>query len=105
MPEKDPTTYSCLTYTWVLVLSAWGGIVNFLRKRKSGVARPFNIAELVGEVVTSAFSGVVTFYLCESSTITPLVTAAPVGISGHIGGRAIFVVESAVESKFGMRRP
>ena len=39
MPEKDPTTYSLLTYGWVLVLSGWGGIVNFLRKRKSGESR------------------------------------------------------------------
>lgn len=104
MPEKDPTTYGLLTYAWVLLLSAWGGVVNFLRKRKAGVTRPFNLAEMVGEIVTSAFAGLVTFYLCESSGVDPLVTAAMVGVSGHMGGRAIFLAEAWVEAKFGGRK-
>lgn len=33
MPEKDPTTYSLITYAWVALLSAWGGAVNWIRKR------------------------------------------------------------------------
>ena len=39
MPEKDPTTYPLITYTWVLLLSSWGGMVSWLRKRKRGIAR------------------------------------------------------------------
>lgn len=101
MPEKDPTTYSLLTYAWIVVLSAWGGTVNFLRKRRSGDARPFNIAELLGELVTSAFAGVLTFWLCEAAGMHPLICAALVGISGHMGSRAIFRLERWAESKFG----
>lgn len=103
MPEKDPTTYSLLTYGWVLALASWGGIVNFLRKRKSGDARPFNIVELIGEIVTSAFAGMVTFWLCEASAINGLITAAMVGISGHMGIRAIFAFEIWAEKKFGVK--
>lgn len=47
MPEKDPTTYSFITYAWIVFLSAWGGAISFLRKRESGEARPFNVVELV----------------------------------------------------------
>lgn len=93
MPEKDPTNYSLLTYLWVIVLSAWGGVVSFLRKRKNSMARPFNFAELLGEIFTSAFAGVLTFWMCEAANISPLVTAALVGISGHMGSRAIFHLE------------
>ena len=78
--EKDPTSYSLITYTWVFCLAILGGIVNFMRKLQNGQARIFNIAELVGEVVTSGFAGVICFWLCENANISPLVTAALVGI-------------------------
>lgn len=106
MPEKDPTNYSLLTYVWVLILSSWGGIVNFVRKRKSGEARPFNFSELVGEICTSGFAGVLTFLLCEASEISPLITAALVGISGHMGSRAIYHLENwATARVFGREKP
>lgn len=100
MPEKDPTSYSLITYLWVFLLSSWGGWVSWIRKRKNGDARPFNFAELIGEVVTSAFAGVITFYLCEAAVFHPLLSAAMVGISGHMGGRAIFLMEKWANAKF-----
>lgn len=89
MPEKDPTNYSILTYMWVFGLSAWGGIVSFFGKVKEGATSKFNFKELIGEVATSAFSGVITFYLCEASGFSPLWTAVLVGVSGHLGTRGI----------------
>lgn len=100
MPEKDPTTYSLLTYAWVSLLSAWGGAVNWLRKRRDGTTRPFNFMEFIGELVTSAFAGVVTFWLCEAAGIQPLVTAALVAISGHMGSRAIYHMEQWAKTRF-----
>lgn len=100
MPEKDPTTYGLITYAWVALLSAWGGAVSWIRKRKAGNTRPFNFMELVGELMTSAFAGVLTFWLCEASGMQPLITAALVGISGHMGSRAIYHMESWAESRF-----
>lgn len=104
MPEKDPTNYTWLTYAWVLLISGWGGAANWWRKRQAGDARPFNFTELIGELMTSAFAGVLTFWLCESSGIAPLVTAALVGISGHMGSRAIYQMEQWVEAKAGLPR-
>ena len=100
MLEKDPTSYSFLTYGWVFALAILGGIVNFMRKLALGQTRIFNIAELVGEIVTSGFAGVLTFWLCENAGIAPLVTAALVGISGHMGSRALFLFEDFLKSKF-----
>ena len=100
MPEKDPLNYSFITYSWVLFLSAWGGIVNFINKRENGLVRPFNITEFIGELMTSSFSGVITFYLCESANLDKLASAVLIGISGHMGSRAIFQIEKFIEKKF-----
>jgi hypothetical protein len=100
MPEKDPTTYSLITYAWVFALSSWGGVVSFWRKLRDGNARPFNIMELIGEIFTSAFAGVLTFWLCEASGMDALLTAAFVGISGHMGSRAIGQMEHWASKRF-----
>jgi hypothetical protein len=98
--EKSPETYALTTYMWVVGLSAAGGAVAFIRKYKAGHSRAFNVAEFVGECATSAFAGVMTFYLCEWSGISALATAAMVGISGHMGSRAIANLELFFESRF-----
>lgn len=100
MLDKDPTTYSYITYLWVLGLACWGGTVNFIAKIKSGNARPFNITEFLGEILTSAFSGIITFYLCELSDTPPLMSAVFVAVSGHMGTRLIFKFEQYLENKF-----
>jgi len=91
--DKDPTSYSVITYLWVFGLATLGGFVNFMRRVRQGHTQMFNIIEFVGEIFTSAFAGVITFWLCESSGIDPLLTAALVGVSGHMGSRALFVIE------------
>lgn len=100
MPEKSPENFGLITYAWVIGLSAMGGAVAFARKIRLGHARAFNIAEFVGEVATSAFAGVMTFYLCEASNFSPLITAALVGVAGHMGSRAIFQLENFFSTKF-----
>jgi len=101
VPEKDPTTYTLITYLWVTLLAAWGGIVNYIKRIQLGESHRFNFMELVGELVTSGFAGVITFWLCEASNITPLITAALVGISGHMGSRAIYFFEAWAKRKWG----
>jgi len=93
MIEKDPSSFEWFTYAWVVFVAMWGGVVAFLRKVNSGSVRPFNLTELLGEVFTSGFAGVITFWLCESAGVDKLLSAALVGISGHMGNRAIFLFE------------
>lgn len=100
MPEKSPETYSFLTYGWVFGLAILGGVVSFMRKLEQGHARVFNFVEFIGEIVTSAFAGVLTFWMCEHSGLSPLVTAAFVGISGHMGSRALFMFEAWLTKQF-----
>ena len=100
MVDKDPTSYSLITYAWVFLLAIFGGIVNFWRKLQAGHVRVFNVVELVGEIMTAGFAGVITFWLCENAQISPLLTAALVGISGHMGSRALFLFEDFLKSRF-----
>lgn len=100
VPEKDPTTYSLITYAWVLLLASWGGVVGYIRKVNSGAVARYSVTEFVGEVVTSAFAGMITFWLCEASGISQLMTAALVGVSGHMGSRAIYQIECWARDRF-----
>ena len=98
MPEKDPTTYTLVTYGWVVVLSGWAGVASYIRKVRAGVVRTFSIAELIGEIVIASLSGVMTFWLCEFAEVDPLLAAVLIAISGHMGTRAIIVSERIFEA-------
>lgn len=98
--EKDPFNYSLLTYMWVAFVAAMGGLVNFHRKLQEGLVRVFNLTEFIGELFTSAFAGVLTFWLCEWSSVPPLPSAVLIAISGHMGSRAIFGIENWMMKKF-----
>ena len=98
MLEKDPSNYEWFTYAWVILISMWGGVVSFMNKVTAGSARPFNLAEFIGEISTSGFVGVLTFWLCESTQVDKLLSAALVGVAGHMGSRAIFLIERRVEN-------
>ena len=92
MPNKDPTTYSALTYLWVFLLSIAGGLVAFImRLNEARKPKPLwqIFIKLIGELVISGFAGVLTFYICEYWEFEQLLTAVFVAISGHLGGNAI----------------
>jgi len=97
MPEKDPATYEALTYLWIILLSCWGGLSSYIRKIKKGHIR-FSITEVIGEMCVSAFVGILTFFLCEYASIPPVLSAALIGISAHMGSRAIFMAETVTEN-------
>lgn len=100
MPDKDPFSYSLLTYAWVLIVAVAGGVVNFHRKMREGATRAFNITEFIGEIITSAFAGLLTFWLCEWAGIAPLLSAVLIAISGHMGSRALFGIERWAEARY-----
>ena len=104
---KDPLSYPLWTYLWVFLLSAAGGLVSFARKVQVGETRWCNLMELLGEIVTAAFVGVLTFWLCEAASVSPLLTAALVGVTSHMGTRAIFLIEKmaqrSIEKRLGIQ--
>ena len=91
-----------LTYAWVFGLAMLGGAASFVRRVRSGQSKYSNIVELIGELVVSAFAGLVTFFLCRSSGFDEMLTAALIAISGHMGTRIIFKFEAYLVKKFGL---
>lgn len=93
-----------LTYVWLLLLAVWGGTASYLgRLRKQNL--PFSIAELLGEWVISGFAGVITAYLCLWAGFDYMVTFAMAGVAGHMGGRAIALIEQGVVGWFKTKWP
>ncbi len=97
MPEKDPMSYTLLTYGWVMFIAIWGGLANYVRKIRCGLAK-LSLTEVIGEMCISAFVGIITFFMCESAHISPVLSAALIGISGHMGSRSMMMIEKMVEA-------
>jgi len=82
---------------WMIAVAALGGVVSFFQKVKAGKTRPMNITELAGEMMTSAFAGLVTYWICRYYGVNEYLMASGVAISGHMGARAIFIAEQWAE--------
>lgn len=97
MPEKDPNSYEIITYLWVIGLSAWGSVVQVLRRATSDLPFAKKMQLIVAEIVVSTFAGMVTFFLCEWAQLDKMLSAALIAISGHMGARAIILTEKFAE--------
>lgn len=89
----------------MFAIAAAGGFVAFYRKWKDGNVRAFNFTELVGELVVSGLCGVGAYWMCRAFEINPWMTAALVGMVGHMGSRAIFLLEQWSAGKVGLKIP
>ena len=99
--EQGPFVWGNLIPSlWMMLIAMAGGYVSFRRKMAAGVARGVNITEFIGEMVTSAFVGLATFWICRGFDVNPWLTAAGVAISGHMGARAIFLAEQKLTEIF-----
>jgi len=89
-------------YGWILFLAWFGGVVNYIRKMRAGEIGRFNFTEFVGDMFTSSFSGVIAFLICHGAGFNEWLTAAIIGMSGHMGSRAIFFFEKWLEKRYGV---
>lgn len=103
-PDAGYDLATALTWLWVIGLSLLGGFVSFIQKLKTGHVRAWNLTEFVGELATSAFVGILTFKACNWLNWDSSLTAAVVGITSHMGSRALFKAEEKfsvwADSKF-----
>lgn len=89
-----------LGYIWLMVLALWGGTVNYLSRLKQGKVHVFSFVELVGEWTISGFAGILTTFICLELQFSWYWTAFLTAISGHLGGRAIFMFEKYFQNTF-----
>ena len=92
----DPLDVPVRHYGFLLGFALIGGLATWYRKVKAGEVRPGQLGHLIGELAVSAFSGMVAFMLCMWADLPMHLTAAIVGMSGHMGARALELMERAI---------
>jgi hypothetical protein len=98
---KDPFAYPLKWYGYILGISIFGGAVAWWRRVKRGEVATAHIRDLIGEIATSAFAGLLAFWVCESLGVPLIITAPIAGIAGHMGGRAIDLIETHLLKRAG----
>jgi hypothetical protein len=96
---KDPLSYPLKQWALVLGLALFGGIASWWAKVRKGTVAFHNLQALIGELTISAFAGVMVFLICEYMNLAPTLTAAIVGMAGHMGNRAISFVERRLSTR------
>jgi len=100
MPEKEIANkgdwlIQNMPFIFAIALSCLGGMVSYMNRiDRTGIA--FSFFRLVVEIMTSGFVGVISFMLCDAAELGWSMTAAIVAISGHMGTRALFLIEGVV---------
>lgn len=97
---RDIASYSLKDWGLVLGMSLLGGLVNWWGQVRRGEVPITSISSLVGELCTSAFAGLLAFFICEWANFPMMLTAALTGICGHMGTRAVSLFEGWAERKF-----
>ena len=72
-----------------------GGLVNYLGALKNS-PDGFRFTALIIELITGGFSGFLVACVAAELAMSWEMTAVAVGIAGHAGGRAIFVLRRMV---------
>lgn len=97
---KGPLDYSLKQYGFILGVALLGGLVSWGAKVRKGELPNWSINHLVGELATSALAGLLCFWICEWAGLAPLLTAALTGIFGHMGTRALTLLEEWGKARF-----
>lgn len=95
--RPDPLNYPLKQYGFILAVSILGGFVSWYTRVRKGELQGSNVGQLIGELCTSAFSGLLAFWGCEYMGFPPVLTAGIVGIAGHMGTRGISVLEDVLK--------
>lgn len=88
-----------LGYLWFILLAVWGGTVNYISRAKRMKDHVFSISELMGEWAISGFAGLLSAYFCAEMGLSFYATAVTAGIAGHMGGRALHLMESVIKNR------
>lgn len=80
-------------WMWSVFLCLLGGFVRFTQNVQAGHARAWNFTELIGEMAMSAFVGSLAYKACLGFHCPADFVPAIVGVTSHMGARALFKAE------------
>src|ERR1700748_1737331 len=97
LENKDPFGYSASTYLWVIGVALIGGAVKYLNH-----SNKFSFIVLVRDLVTAGFAGLLTFWLCEWTSISGPLSAVLIATAGLMGTRALREIENLYRLRMGL---
>jgi hypothetical protein len=100
---RNPLQISLAEYGLMLSIAILGGLVGWIRKVKAGDLPPWSLAQLIGEMVISAFAGLLTFWAATAIGMQPMVIAPLAGMAGLAGSKGLALAERYAQ-KFAERR-
>jgi hypothetical protein len=99
--EKEAFGYPLVTYVWVIAVAACAGLVKYLNSMQK-----FVIGRALIEIITSGFTGVMTFWICKWGNIDSTLLPFIIAVSGLMGNRAWVEFENFLRTKFpGLQQP
>jgi hypothetical protein len=96
---ESPLTLPLRDYGFMLSLALLGGMASWWAKVRKGDRSAMSIYAFIGELVTSALAGLLAFFVCKYFALSPWLTAAIVGMAGHMGTRALSAGEALLQRK------
>lgn len=96
---KSPLDLPIKSYLFFGVVAILGGFVNWLSRVKRGEAQASNIAQLIGELVTSGVAGLMAWWIMQWLRIDEMLQAPIVGVAGHMGATALQWAEYALKKR------
>lgn len=100
IPPRSPLSYSLREYGLILAIAMLGGFVRWYNAVRRGESAVYDLRILMGELFTSAFIGILTFWACEAMNVQPLITAALAGMAGHAGVSGLLWAERVLKRFF-----
>lgn len=87
-----------LGWFWILFLSIWGSLANYIIGIKEG-RHVFSWRDLFLDFIVSSFSGILVAYVCVGLGLSEWFVYAASGMAGHQGSRGLRVVWSITEKR------
>ena len=94
--SENPTEWGYKIWFLIVGLASLGGVSNWVKKRNSG--QKISIMELIGEVTTSASTGIGVFMLMLSLDYPIYACAGACGVSGHFATRILFALQNIIDA-------
>lgn len=98
--DDNPFGYPIRQYAWVIALASVAGLVKHINS-----AKKIHVAKFIVDVATAGFTGVLTFWFCESLNLHGPMSAILIATGGLMGNKTWKELEALWRSKFGIPAP